>query len=86
MNIGKIQLDNDWRLMNEVNTGEEFLIQNLSQRVEFIVTDTAPTSNDTGGLLSSCQQLMFKRVDGDLYMRSTGNYGNQFVNVEKVEG
>jgi hypothetical protein len=75
---------NEWIAIEEAGTGDNFIIQNISAyRINFCVLDTAPTSDIDGGILLPCQQLSFKKVSGDLYMKTRGENVN--VYIEKVE-
>lgn len=85
MNVGKVTLNKNWRLISEVSDGSDYLLQNLSTQVEFLVTDLAPTNQNSGNILESHKQLYFKKVFGDLYMRSVHRFGNQVIMIEKVE-
>ena len=80
----------EWRKMDEVNTGDIFLIQNINrlyinEEVEFIILDHEPSANASGSLLPAFKQLPFKKIGGDLYMRSVGSTSLKVV-IEKVEG
>ena len=87
MNIGEVNLTSQWRLMSEVSDGSEYLLQNINSSVEFFVASSAPTEETQGGILSHYQQLMFKKVSGDLYMKAASDHvGHQTVIISKVEG
>lgn len=85
MKVATLNLTKNWQLISQVSDGSEYLIQNLSTQVEFLVANSAPSNSDSGGILESHKQLYFKKVSGDLYMRATRRFGNQAVMIEKVE-
>lgn len=74
MFITNLQLpSNQWTEIDLVNTGDTFLIQNLTaDDIRFIVLDSEPTNTNYGCKLAPGQQLVFKKVAGDLYMRGKG--------------
>ena len=75
---------NEWTAIDEVSTGESFIIQNISEyRISFCTLDSTPTENIDGGILLPLQQLAFKKVSGDLYMKTGGKDVN--IYIEKVE-
>lgn len=77
----------NWLPLDKANTGDSFLIQNCGAiSVEFMVLDHFPDDEkDFGGLLSPKEQLSFKKVSGDLYVRSTSKISQPRLFVEKVE-
>ena len=85
MQIGeRKKLNKNWQAIAEVNTGDGFLIQNVSEvMVNFVVTDSEPLSDNIGGILLPYQQMQFKKVGGDLYMKSTSANGE--INIEQSE-
>lgn len=87
MFIANKELTCQWSLIEEANTGSSFLIQNIANKpVCYCVLDSLPDSNIEGGLLDPHQQLSFKKVSGDLYMKKTWG-GNESVclHIEQVE-
>lgn len=81
----KLISNNTWKPLTEVNTGDEFYIQNTSNyRLRYCVSENAPAENVQGNILESLQQLIFKKVDGNLYVKKIN--GDAFVAIEKVEG
>lgn len=87
MFIAEKKLTDKWCLIEEVNTGDNFLIQNTTNRaVYFCVLDTTPDDSIIGGVLEAHQQLSFKKVTGDLFMRNTwGGNGSVSLYIEQVE-
>ena len=88
MFIANKTLTREWTAVSEANTGEEFLIQNLSSEEVFCycVLNEKPSEDVIGGYIDPHQQLSFKKVDGDLYMKKTK--GDEYVAricIEKVE-
>lgn len=88
MNIGRVSLDTKWKLIEQVNDGNEYYIQNIpsySGDVQFIVSETEPKPTDLGGVLPEKMQLKFKKINGDLYMRCISPFNNKEINIEQVE-
>lgn len=84
MFVENLTLTNEWQNIASVNTGDSFLIQNCSNDVVYyIVSDVEPNVN-VGGILMPYQQLGFKKIAGDLYMKDK-NSVNNYVHIEKVE-
>lgn len=84
MRIGEVTLSKDWQYIGEANTGEKFLIQNVSNSpVRFAVMDYMPDDLNIGGIVPPFEQLEFKRVSGDLYMRNASEDG--YIYIERVE-
>ena len=80
----KITSSTEWEALSEVNTGDKFFIQNVSDNpIRYCVLDTVPEQSVSGGRLMPFQQLAFKKVSGDLYLKNEGIEG--YVVVEKVE-
>lgn len=74
-----------WEAQAEVNTGDSFLIQNISDDViRYVVLDSVPAETVNGGVLLPYQQLAFKKVTGDLYMKQNGDEDGYIV-IEQVE-
>lgn len=74
-----------WEALSEVNTGDSFLIQNISDDVvRYVVLDSQPEETVNGGVLAPYQQLAFKKVTGDMYMKQNGDQDG-YVVIEKVE-
>lgn len=58
--------------------------ENVSEvMVNFVVTDSEPSSDNIGGILLPYQQMQFKKVGGDLYMKSASANGE--INIEQSE-
>ena len=76
-----------WEALAEVNTGDSFLIQNISTNdvCRYVVLDNQPDESIRGGVLLPYQQLAFKKVAGDLYVKQDGDRDGYIV-IEKVEG
>ena len=85
MSNGRIKIGTSWQEVTDVNDGNEYTIQNVSEEIEFIVYLDVPPENVKGGVLSRFKQLIFKKVTGKLYMRSPVTYGSQYIYVEEVE-
>lgn len=85
MYIGEKKIYNDvWESLNEVNTGESFLIQNTSTNpVRYCVLDSVPNETVKGNVIAPYQQLAFKKVGGDLYLKK--DYVDGCISIEKVE-
>lgn len=75
MFVSNIQLPgNKWTEIASANTGDLFYIQNLTAgKIRYIVSATEPTDDDYGCVLAPGQQLVFKKISGDLYMRGNGH-------------
>lgn len=86
MYVGEKRITNEnWEALSEVNTGEEFYIQNTSTNsIRYVVLNTVPDETIKGGIITPYQQLSFKKVAGDLYIKKGVVDG--YVVVEKVEG
>lgn len=87
MFVANKKLTNEWAEITEVNTGNTFLIQNImNKEVFFCVSETTPEAETIGGVLLPYQQLSFKKVNGNMYMRKDWS-GNASVclSIEKVE-
>ena len=83
MRVGVIRCPKVWTLISDVNDGNTYYIQNIGQyHVEFSVGTSAPAEGVKGGYLMPKEQLKFKKVSGDLYMRT-----NEIIDlyIEKVE-
>lgn len=81
----KVILTKDWKRIDEANTGERFLIQNVSNHpIRFVTIETAPEDLEDGGIIPPFEQLDFKKVSRDLYMRNASQDG--YIYIEKVEG
>lgn len=75
----------DWEEFTEVNTGETFRIQNISDdRVRYVDCDSQPDKSVRGNILLPNQVLTFKMKDSRLYMKQNGNQDG-FVTVSKAE-
>lgn len=75
----------NWEALAEVNTGESFLIQNISEDiVRYCVLDSQPENTVFGGVILPYQQLGFKKVTGDLYVKQNGDEDG-FIVIERVE-
>lgn len=84
MFIENLILTNEWQNVASVNTGDSFLIQNCSNDViYYIVSENQPTVN-VAGILMPYQQLAFRKIDGDLWLKDK-NSVNNYVHIEKVE-
>ena len=86
MYVGEKRICNStWEELAEVNTGDSFLIQNISEKpISYVVLDSVPDETIKGGVLRPYQQLSFKKVAGNLYMKRMGEC-NGYVVIEKVE-
>ena len=82
-------INTGWTLIEEVATGDEFRVQNISNNtIRFCVTDTEPPADISGGVLPKDEQLAFKKVGGDLYLKCDGAAELTRitkVHIEKVE-
>lgn len=75
----------DWSLVQEVSSGDSFLIQNVSSnKIRYCVLDSVPGKNVKGGVIMPYQQLAFKKVTGDLYIKK--DWANGYIVIEQVEG
>ena len=75
-----------WEGVWEANTGETFVIQNVSDdKVRYCVLNYQPEDSIHGNVLLPNQQLKFKMVGGSLYMKQDGNQDGYIV-IERVEG
>ena len=85
MHIGEKRVDNEtWQALAEVNTGDSFLLQNISvSPVRYCVLDSVPEETVNGGVILPYQQLAFKKVGGDLYLKKDEADG--YIEIEKVE-
>lgn len=71
MFIDNFYSEEKWKLVDIVNDGNSYLIQNTNSfDVEFIVSNNLPSNDVLGGVLCSNMQLAFKKVTGSLYVRS----------------
>lgn len=86
MYIAEKRINNEnWEALAEVNTGDSFLIQNISDDViRYVVLDSQPDESVNGGVLAPYQQLAFKKITGDMYMKQNGDEDGYIV-IEKVE-
>lgn len=87
MYIANKELTQEWQAIEEVNTGDSFLIQNITgHNIYFCVLSSVPEATVRGGVLESHQQLSFKKVTGSMYMKR-GSEGEDHVclYIEKVE-
>lgn len=85
MYIGEKRINNsNWEALAEVNTGDSFLIQNISNDiVRYCVLDSVPGETVLGGIILPSQQLAFQKIAGDLYIKKDNDDG--YVTIEKVE-
>ena len=85
MYVGEKRICHDtWCLIEEVNTGDSFLLQNVSNNpIRYVVLDSVPAETVNGGVIMPYQQLAFKKVGGDLYMKK--DEANGYIEIEKVE-
>lgn len=74
-----------WTVVSEAAAGGTFIIQPLYKDLEYIVLDRAPQKVEQGGIIPAKAQLMFKKVDGDLYIRDFDGLGPSVVSIERVE-
>lgn len=75
----------EWVALEEVNTGDSFLIQNISDNiVRYIVLDSVPENNLYGNVIQPYQQLAFRKITGDMYIKQNGDE-NAYIAIEKVE-
>ena len=83
MKVAVIRCPKVWTKIDQVNDGNLYYIQNKGPySVEYTVQTSAPAEGDKGGDILSKEQLKFKKVAGDLYMRT-----NEIIDlyIEKVE-
>lgn len=74
----------EWQKVDEVNDGNSYLLQNISDvECKYIVTESAPEDSAPGMFLLPRQQLAFKKITGELYLKKSGYYAE--VSIEKVE-
>lgn len=85
MYISTKWVQNDsWQELEEVNTQEAFLIQNISDfNIRYCVLDSKPSESISGGIITPYQQLSFKKTSGNMYIKKD-NSSAQIV-IEKVE-
>lgn len=75
----------EWVELSEANTGDTFVIQNISDdRVRYCVMNSQPDTTVHGNVLLPAQQLKFKKVGGSLYMKQDGSQDG-YVVIERVE-
>ena len=86
MYVGEKRINSaTWEALSEVNTGNSFLIQNTSDdAISYIVLDSVPEETVHGGVLLPYQQLGFKKITGDMYMKQKGDQDGYIV-IEQVE-
>ncbi len=85
MFVANKKYDSTWKIVSEASAGGTFMIQPLYKDLEYIVLDRVPKKEEQGGIIPAKAQLMFKKVDGDLYIRDFDGLGPSVVCIERVE-
>lgn len=77
------EIRNDsWELLQEVGTGELFIIQNTSSTPVFYVDlSYYPDENIRGFILPPQGVLRFKRTDVDLYVKKSNDIGHLTIGI-----
>ena len=71
--------------MSEVNTGDTFVIQNISDdKVSYCVSDTKPNKNVHGRVLLPYKELTFKKATGLLWIKQHGDQ-DSYIHAECLE-
>lgn len=84
MHIENMKLSFEWKPVDSANTGDSFLIQNTSPfNVEYVVSESAPTDTK-GGIILPYQQLSFKKVTGNLYVKKNDGRDG-YISIEQIE-
>lgn len=82
--IEKEVRNDNWELLEEVNTGELFIIQNTSSTPIFYVDlDKEPTEDTRGFILPPEDVLHFKKDTENLYIKKSNDIG--FITIGTVK-
>lgn len=86
MYISEKKVDNDeWVILDGVNDGQCYLIQNVSLApVSYCVLDRVPDNKIKANVITPWQQLSFKKGNGDLYIRKS-TYNDGYISIELSE-
>lgn len=87
MYISEKKVDNDeWVILDGVNDGQCYLIQNVSLApVSYCVLDRVPDNKKIkANVIAPWQQVSFKKGNGDLYIRKS-TYNDGYISIELSE-
>lgn len=81
-----IALTNSWQKIADIYDGKTYGIQNTGEwECEYIYSTSEPSTDTEGGVLCAKEQMFFKYVAKDLYMRENMPNSNIKVFVEEIE-
>ena len=80
------KIGTEWTLIEEVGTGGTFTVQPLHEDISYAVSASKPKESEEGGIIPKKKQLIFKKVDEDLYLKDYNGLGSSKVYIGEIKG
>lgn len=81
-----ITLSKTWTKVDNINDGKTYGIQNLGDwECEYICSDSEPSADTEGGWLQAKEQMFYKYIANDLYVRENMPNSNIKLFIAEME-